>query len=165
MPSELRYVTAKDVRIMDRPGSVGIRIEIEGDRTILNAEIRRTFPLATPNDLLSIRDGSGGEVAILETLEGLDAASRTLAERELDRRYFTPVITRIHSLKQEAGMWRFLVDSQRGEADFYVRNWRDSAHELTHGRWHITTVDGARFEIHNLESLDPKSQKLMDQLL
>ncbi|HEY0867813.1 MAG TPA: DUF1854 domain-containing protein, partial [Fimbriimonas sp.] len=61
--------------------------------------------------------------------------------------------------------WRFKVRTQRGPAEFYVRNWRDSAHEIQPNRWHINSVDGGRFEIRNLESLDVDSRRLMDQIL
>ncbi|MFX4470318.1 DUF1854 domain-containing protein, partial [Acinetobacter baumannii] len=81
-------------------------------------------------------------------------------DEELDRRYFTPHVSRIDALKQDAGMWRFDVQTQRGPAQFYVRNWRDNAHETAPGRWQIMSVDGARFEILNLEELDAKSQRL-----
>ena len=62
-------------------------------------------------------------------------------------------------------MWKFDVDTDRGSSDFYVRNWRDSAYELTRGRWQITSVDGGRYEIKNLDDLDERSQILIEQLL
>jgi hypothetical protein len=84
---------------------------------------------------------------------------------ELDRRYFTPRILRIDFLKQDAGMWKFNVETQRGLAEFYVRNWRDSAHETGGGRWQISSVDGQRYEIQSVEALDARSQALLEQLL
>ncbi len=62
-------------------------------------------------------------------------------------------------------MWRFSVSTGRGDAEFYVRNWRDSAHEVSPGRWLIHSVDGGRFEIPDIGTLDAKSQRLLDQLL
>ena len=62
-------------------------------------------------------------------------------------------------------MWKFDVETTRGHSDFFVRNWRDNAHELNSGRWQITSVDGGRYEILNLDDLDEKSQILIEQLL
>jgi hypothetical protein len=165
MPDQLRFLEAKDVRAEERPGSVGLRVEIVGEQTILNAQIRRAFPLSGPTDFISIRDGAGTEVGILRSMEGLDPTTRELFEHELDRRYFTPIIDRIYELEMEAGMWRFRVSTQRGPAEFFVRNWRDNAHELSSNRWHINTVDGGRFEIKDVEALDTHSRRLMDQIL
>lgn len=166
MESEtIRYVDGKDVRLTRPAGSIHLRAEIRGEQTVLDARVKRAFPMSRPNDYFSIQDGDGKEVAILRSREGLDLESSRRLDEELERRYFTPRIERIDLLKQEAGMWRFAVQTQRGPTEFYVRNWRDSAYEIVPNRWQIFSVDGARFEIPNLEALDAHSQRLMDQLL
>ncbi len=132
---------------------------------MVSAVVKRVFPLSVPNDYLSIQASDGTEVAILTGLGSLEPESRALVEQELDRRYFTPAIETIALLRQEAGMWHFQVQTQRGPADFYVRNWRDSAQEIAPGRWQIHSVDGARFEIRDLEKIDERSRRLLDQLL
>lgn len=165
MATALRYLEPGEVRAWRPAGAAHIRVEIAGDRTILTALLKRAFPLSEPLQLLSIQDGAGKEVGILRTMEGLDPQTREVFDAQLDRRYFTPRIERIESLRQEAGMWKFAVITQRGATEFYVRNWRDSATEIQPGRWHITSADGGRFEIPNLEGLDAESRRLMDQLL
>lgn len=101
---------------------------------------------------------------MLKSLDRMKADQRELVLAELDRRYFTPSIERIDDLKQEAGMWRFVVQTQRGATEFYVRNWRDSAFEVSPGRWQIVSVDGLRFEIPKVEDLDGRSQSRLDLL-
>jgi hypothetical protein len=165
MGQTLRYLEPREVRAWQPEGAAHLRVEIDGDRTILAARLKRAFPLSEPSQLVSIQDGAGKEVAILRTLDGLDPRTRELFDSQLDRRYFTPRIEAIETLKMEAGMWRFVVQTQRGPTEFYVRNWRDSANEIAPGRWQIHSVDGGRFEIQNLEALDANSRRLMDQLL
>jgi hypothetical protein len=161
----IRYVDSSEVRATRPSGGAHLRLELIGDQTILSARVKRSFPSSKPNEFLSIQTDDNKEVAVLRSLEGLDKETRHLIEGELDRRYFTPTISRIIKLRMEAGMWRFLVETQRGEAEFFVRNWRDNAFEISPSRWLIHSVDGGRFEIMKLESLDPPSQALMDQLL
>jgi hypothetical protein len=161
----LRYLGASELKIWRPEGSASLRIEVIGERTILAARVKRVFPMSDPAGYLSIQDGAGKEVGILESLDGLDPDARELVIQELDRRYFTPQIGRITELKQDAGMWRFTVETQRGSTEFYVRNWRDSAHETGSGRWQIHSVDGQRYEIPNVERLDVRSQTLLEQLL
>ncbi|HRK21093.1 MAG TPA: DUF1854 domain-containing protein, partial [Fimbriimonadaceae bacterium] len=76
----------------------------------------------------------------------------------------TPTIRAIDSLRQDGGMWLFKVQTQRGPAEFYVRNWRDSSAEISHNRFQIVSVDGQRFEIRDLNALDDRSQAALDQL-
>jgi len=152
------------VRVERSPGAAHLRVILD-DRCVPSAVFKRVFPLSIPTDYLSIQASNGEEIAILKDLEAVDPESREMIEQELDRRYFTPGIQRIDLVRAEAGMWHFQVATQRGAADFYVRNWRDSAQEIAPGRWQIHSVDGARFEIVNLEKLDERSRRLLDQLL
>lgn len=161
----VRYLDGQSIRAVRPEGGVGLRLEIRDEQTLLAARIKRIFPMSKPTEYLSIQTGDGKEVAILKDLRQLDPETRKVIEDDLDRRYFTPIIDRILTLKQEAGMWRFVVSTQRGEAQFFVRNWRDNAHELAPNRWIIFSVDGARYEIKDLEGLDVQSRKLMDQIL
>lgn len=152
------------MRLTQRPGSLFLDCVIGGE-VFPNIHLVRAFPLSEPRQMISIRDAENKEYGVIETIADLDDESRKLAEEELDRRYFTPAITKINSLKNDASMWKFDVETTRGHSDFYVRNWRDNAHELTSGRWQITSVDGGRYEILNLDALDDKSQILIEQLL
>lgn len=163
--STLRYFEPTQLRVWRPEGAVHLRVEIANEQTVLSARIRRTFPLSEPTRFLSIQDGAGKEVGILRDAEGLDDTSQAEVAAHLDRRYFTPQIQHINTLRQEAGMWRFTVETQRGPSEFFVRNWRDNAHEISPNRWHILSVDGGRYEIANLEALDAPSRRLMDQLL
>lgn len=160
----LRYLRGDQIRITPVPGAVHHRVEIIDDRCVLAAQFKRAFPLTNPDTFISIQDPKDQEVGILESLDGMERGQKDLILAELDRRYFTPVVNRIDELKQDAGMWKFVVQTQRGPAEFYVRNWRDSAHEAARGRWQILSVDGLRFEIRQVNELDDRSQILLEQL-
>ncbi len=162
--SDLKYVSGSQIKLLRRPDSLFLDCQI-GDELHANIHLVRAFPLSKPFEMISIRDSENKEFGIIEAIESLEPESKQLAEAELDRRYFTPQITKINSLKHEASMWKFDVETTRGHSDFFVRNWRDNAHELTSGRWQITSVDGGRYEILNLDDLDDRSQILIEQLL
>ncbi len=161
---QIVYVDGQAVSAFLPEGAAQPRVVIEGSQCVLNARIRRAFPLSETGKFVSIQDGAGKEVAMLRSMEGLTGETRRIFEHELDRRYFAPEILRIVSLKSEAGMWQFVVDTQRGPAKFYVRNWRDSAHEIGAGQWQINSVDGLRYSIPNLEELDEHSKDLLEQV-
>lgn len=132
---------------------------------VSGVQVRLLFPLNKPKSYVQVLNSDGKEIGIVPRLSDLDDDSRRAVTAALDRRYFTPRITSIKGLKQEGGMWHFNVDSNRGAAEFYVRNWRDSAHEIASGRLLLTSVDGQRFEIPNVNGLDQRSQVLLEQLL
>jgi hypothetical protein len=162
--SGLVYVGKEQLQFRRREGALLLDVCIDCVWTN-NVHVLRAFPLSNPNAFFSIRDGEQKELGLLESLDGFDEATQKLVTLELERRYFTPQITKINSLKNDVNMWRFNVETTRGPSDFYVRNWRDSAYELTPGRWQIMSVDGGRYEILSLDALDTKSQILIEQLL
>ncbi len=161
---DLAYLDANTL-LMTRPeGGDNLRVEIKDDRCLMSAVIRRAFPLSKPTEFLSLQDGAGKELGLIRSLDELDNETRKLVEHELDRRYYTPKILQLRSLQQEGGMWTFDVVTSRGPCEFYVRNWRDSSSEIAPGRFVIQSVDGQRFEVPNFDSLDTKSQQLIEQL-
>jgi hypothetical protein len=160
----LEYLDPVSVRAWVPEGGSHLRVELADRQVVLSARVKRIFPLSSEGRYLSLQDGANREIGILRSMEGLDVETRRLFEQELDRRYFSPKILRIDVLRLEASMWRFVVETHRGPAEFYVRNWRDSAHEIGNGRWQITSVDGQRFEIPQAGQLDERSQLLLEQL-
>lgn len=162
--TQLRYLDGRRIKVEALSGSPMLRITVEGELTILSGSVRRLFPLSSPDRHFSIQDGAGKEVGVLNSLDEFDPESRRLVEAHLDRRYFTPRIERIDNLKLDGGMWLFEVQTQRGPAHFYVRNWRDSSHEVRANRWYIQTVDGQRYEIPDVAKLDAKSAALLQKL-
>jgi Domain of unknown function (DUF1854) len=162
--SRLTYLDPKLTEFRRRESSLFLDVRIEGEWQN-NVRLIRAFPLSALSENISIRDEENKEFGLLEKVDDLGIESRKLVQEELDRRYFTPQIHKIIALKNDSSMWWFDVETSRGRSDFYVRNWRDSAYELTPGRWQIVSVDGGRYEIKHLEDLDERSQVLIEQLL
>ena len=162
---EARYLDAKKVHIIQPDANAGARLEIEGEDPIPNIQFRLMLPLSNPDTFIAVQGSDKKEIGVLKSLDGLDQESRAVIERVLDRQYFTPKVHTITSLKPEGGMWHFKVETTRGAAEYFVRNWRDSAHEISPNRWLVHSVDGQRFEIPKVDEMDANSQSLMDQLL
>lgn len=161
----LGEIDAGRLRFWKEPGASHVRAEIVDELVVLDARVKRLFPLSRPDEQFVLQDAAGKEIARIPSLAGLDAVSRAIVDSELDRRYFTPCIERILRLENQRGMWKFEVQTSRGYAEFFVRNWRDSSHEMKAGRWQITSVDGQRYEIADVDELDNRSQRYLDQLL
>lgn len=159
----LRYLSPNEVHLSMPPSAVHPRMELDTE-THDDVKLVAVFPLTRREEYISVIDSEGKEIGILPSLEDMDAASKEIVREQLNRRYFSPEIETIHSLKLEAGMWLFDVTTQRGRMEFYVRGWRDSAHEVTRGHWQISSVDGQRFDILDYEELDERSKTLLDKV-
>lgn len=162
--TEIRYLDPKKVRFWLPDGASSPRLEVEDECCLPTIILRRVFPLSNDSRYLSVQDASGKEVGVIRDVAELPSESQRAIHFELDRRYFTPKIGRIANLKQEGGMWTWQVETNRGEATFYVRSWRDSSYEMQPGRYMIQSVDGQRFEIPSYENLDDRSKLFIEQL-
>ena len=162
---QVRYRDGSEIRAWRVPGSSHLRVEVVDDQVVLSARIKRFFPLSSPDNYYSVQTADDKEVCVVRSLDSCDERTKGLITQELDRRYFSPRISRIRDFKVVPGMLSFNVETNRGQIEFYVRNWRDSSYEIEPGRWHITSVDGIRFEIPDLNELDRKSQWFLERLL
>jgi hypothetical protein len=143
------------------------RLEASPDGTVraflplccaLEVQILRAFPLSHANDYITLRDGKGNELGMIESLQNLDATSRTVAESELHRRYFLPKITAILAATERFGSSQWEVETDRGPRTLSTGVVNEAISEIEPGRYLITDVEGNRFEIPKLAALDAASR-------
>ena len=125
----------------------------------------RTFPLSAADRYLSLRDAGGNEIGILESLADLRRDQAALLRAELERRYFTPVIQRVRSLKEEFGYSYWLVDTDAGQRRFTVQSGKNNVTVVSANRLLIVDVDGNRFFVDDYRRLDRNVLKTLETLL
>ena len=123
------------------------------------------FPLTNPDNFISIigmKDGKKDkEIGIIEDTKKLDSKSRKVLKGELKRAYFMPQITKINRLKEDHGMMKFDVDTDKGQREFETR-YKEDIRKLPAGRVIIKDADGNRYEIKDYRKLDQRSMNLID---
>ena len=88
----------------------------------------RAFPVSEPDSFISIREpdtkdvGKGAEIGLIENLNDFDENSVSLIKKELDKRYFTPIIQKIYSIKEQFGFLYFEVLTSAGKSSFVMNN-------------------------------------------
>lgn len=130
--------------------------------------ILRSFPVTNPNEFLSVREpdskkqGRGKEIGMIRRITDFDDATVSLINEELDRRYFTPAILKIHSVKEKFGYLYFDVDTSSGNVTFVLNNPFSNIRVLEDNRILINDVDGNVFEILDPSALDSASLKKIE---
>ena len=128
----------------------------------------RAFPITDPDYYISIRepDGKnkekGAEIGLIEDIHIFDAETVQLLNSELDRRYFTPKIQKVVSLKEKLGQNYWEVVTDAGEFKFVIRNSGSNIRTLEDGRMLLFDIDGNCFEIPDPEKLDKASFKKIE---
>jgi hypothetical protein len=138
-----------------------LRLTIEDDRSFLKVAILRAFPLSDPGRYLSVRDGQGKEIGLIAQPSSLRDDDRALVERDLERRYLVPAVTRITSARERFGTVEWTMETDRGECRFTTRNLRENVQRPAPGRLILNDVDGNRYDIRDVDALPRASQELL----
>ncbi|MFQ6097827.1 MAG: DUF1854 domain-containing protein [Armatimonadota bacterium] len=163
-PIDERLLDPNKVRIW-RSDDGRVRMEIADERCVLHVKVARCFPLSHPQRYIGFRDEDDKDIGTIVEPSELDPESQCVVEEELRKRYFVPIITRIHEIKEEFGVAYWRVDTDKGPREFVVRGLHDDIHELDGNRVLIVDVDGNRFDIPDYTALDPKSYALIEKIL
>jgi hypothetical protein len=124
----------------------------------------RAFPIAAPNEGLSLVDGDGREVAWVDALDKLPSPLRALITEELISREFTPVIRRIVSVSTFSTPSIWQVDTDRGTTRFVLKGEED-IRRLGEGSLWITDSHGIQFIVRDRRALDRRSRRLLERFL
>ncbi|MCW5940149.1 MAG: DUF1854 domain-containing protein [Fimbriimonadaceae bacterium] len=119
-------------------------------------------PLSHPGRFLSLLDGKGKEILMIDDPATLSPDQRQMLEEELHRRYLTSTVTRILSVRSEFGTGYWSVETDRGPRDFVTQSLQENANWLAPERLLLTDVDGNRYDVP-VDRLDPESRAILER--
>lgn len=161
----IRYLTDKNA-IFKRTGNGFLSLEVEGE-VYSRVQVVRMFPFMHKDELLSIRtcDERSKEIGIVEKLSDMDPEVVKMLEEQLTLHYFTPVITKIHKIKDEFGYAYWDVETDHGPCKFTIQMGGNAVVHLSDVRILIMDIDENRFEIPDIMELSNSERKKLDLFL
>ena len=124
----------------------------------------RAFPIAAPDEGVSLLDGGGHELAWVERLSALDGPTRTLVEQALEQREFMPVLQHLKSVSSFGTPSTWNVETDRGATSFVLKGEED-IRRLGPGLLIVNDNHGVQYLIRDLQAMDKHSRKLLDRFL
>lgn len=130
----------------------------------IGAVVARAFPIATPDQCISILSADGKELAWVEDLNDLPANERDIVTEALQGREFMPEILRLDGVNSFStpSVWR--VQTSRGPTQLVLKGEED-IRRLSTNRLIVADAHGVQFLIRDLPSLDRHTRKLLDRFL
>ena len=123
----------------------------------------RSFPITEPEEFISIREpetkdkGKGDEIGMIRRMSDFPDDVQSLLREELSRRYFTPELLKIFSVKEKFGYSYWEVQTSSGKISFVMTNPSSNIRTLEDGRVFIHDIDGNCFAITDPSKLDKAS--------
>lgn len=124
----------------------------------------RAFPIAAPDEGVSLVGTDGHELVWVPRLSSLPAQPRQLIDEELVVREFTPVIQRLQAVSTFATPSIWTVDTDRGPTSFVLKS-EDDIRRLQGSALLIASGHGVAFMVRDRLALDAHSRKLLDRFL
>jgi hypothetical protein len=124
----------------------------------------RAFPLAAPDEGVSLVGADGHELAWIERLSALDADTQALIAEALAPREFMPRILRIAAVSTFATPSTWTVDTDRGTTQLVLKAEED-IRRLGQGRLLILDSRGIQFIVPDQFALDRGSRRLLNRFL
>ena len=124
----------------------------------------RAFPIAAPDEGISLVNYEGHEVAWVDNLAELPPAIGQLIEEELASREFVPEIEQITEVSSFACPSSWQLGTNRGPATLLLKAEED-IRRLSQSQLLIADSNGIQFLVRDLNKLDRHSRKLLDRFL
>lgn len=127
--------------------------------------LHRDFPFEFPFAYISVMNTDSMELAFIKDISLFDGEEKEMLVRELERKYYSPKILKIHSVKERFGFSYWDVETQAGRVTFTLQDTFKSISHAGDNKLFFFDVDGNRFVIEDVEKLDRKSHKKIELYL
>jgi hypothetical protein len=124
----------------------------------------RAFPLAAPDEGISLVSTEGHELAWIDRMQDLPGALRALVEEELALRDFVPEIKRLTSVSTFATPSIWTVATDRGDTTFVLKG-EDDIRRLGRNALLIAGGQGVQYSVPDMSALDRASRRLLERFL
>lgn len=124
----------------------------------------RAFPLAAPDEGISLVSTEGHELAWVDQLQALPPDLRTLLQEELALRDFVPEIRRLKSVSTFGTPSVWAVETDRGDTSFVLAGEED-IRRLGRTGLLIAGSQGVQYSVRDMTALDRASRRLLERFL
>ena len=125
--------------------------------------LHRAFPYELLWEYISVLDAENKEIGLIYNIEDFDEDTVEILRTELERKYFSPVIASIESVKERYGFSYWKVVTSDGKKTTFTM--QDTYRNIVHtgeDSLLLLDVDGNRFTIESVAELDRKSYRKIE---
>lgn len=124
----------------------------------------RAFPLAAPDEGISLVSTEGHELAWVDQLQALPPDLCALLQEELALRDFVPEIRRLKSVSTFGTPSVWAVETDRGDTSFVLAGEED-IRRLGRTGLLIAGSQGVQYSVRDMTALDRASRRLLERFL
>jgi len=169
--AQIVYLTEENAKFFKNGDFLGAELTLPDEEGNLKTErfervwLHRSFPFNMPWEYISVQNKDQEELGLIRKVSDLGEGSEAFVKEELLRKYYTPKITKIKTLKETRGFSFWQVISDAGELSFTLQDTSRSIAKISEDRAFVFDICGNRYEIESLSALDKKSFRKLELYL
>ena len=128
--------------------------------------LHRAFPHELLWEYISVTGEENREIGLIYNLEDFDEDGKMILQTEIERKYYSPVISEINSVKERYGFSYWKVKTADGRQLNYTM--QDTFRNIVHtgeDSAMLVDVDGNRYTIKSISELDRNSYRKIELYL
>ena len=128
--------------------------------------LHRAFPFELGFEYISVLDDEKNEIGMIYKVSDFDEESRALIIKEIERKYYSPSIKEIKSLKERYGFshWKVVLDDGR-EQSFTMQDTYKNILHTGEDSIILVDVDSNRYTVKSISGLSAKSYRKIELYL
>ena len=154
--AEIKRLTPSDTGFFTKNGFLAMKYrDGEEEKVVDRVFLHRAFPFELLWKYISVLTDDGKEKGLIYDIEDFDTETAGLLRTELERKYYSPVIRSIESLKERYGFsyWRVTLTDGRA-INFTMQDTFRNIIRVGDNGAILLDVDGNRFVIKSISDLD-----------
>jgi hypothetical protein len=165
--AQIQRLEPSNTKFSMKNGFLSMTFTEDGEeRTFERIFLHRAFPHELLWTYISVLGDNNKEIGLIYDIADFDEETTRLLKTELERKYYSPVVTAIHSLKERYGFsyWRVTVSDGRTLNFTMQDTFRNIVRTGEDGAI-LLDVDGNRFVLESITALDRKSYRRIELYL
>ena len=125
--------------------------------------LHRAFPYELPFEYISVLGEEKKEIGIIYNIDDFDFDAKSLLKKEIERKYYSPVIKEIKSVNERYGFsyWKVSLEDGR-ELSFTMQDTFKNILHTGDDSLMLVDVDSNRFTIASISALSAKSYRKIE---
>ena len=165
--AQIQRLEPSNTKFSMKNGFLSMTFTEDGEeRTFERIFLHRAFPHELLWPYISVLGDNNKEIGLIYDIADFDEETTSLLKTELERKYYSPVVTAIHSLKERYGFsyWKVTVSDGRTLNFTMQDTFRNIVRTGEDGAI-LLDVDGNRFVLESITALDRKSYRRIELYL
>lgn len=164
---EIKKLNTENASFFEKNGFLGLWITEGGEKTeYKRVFLHRIFPFEKLFQYISVLDENSLEIGIIYDICDFNEETQQILKTELERKYYTPFIKSIISVKERYGFSFWKISTTDGRNISFTM--QDAFKNIIHvgeDKVILMDADGNRYMIESIAALDKKSHKKIELYL